>query len=142
MCEDDLNDVSELAILANPFATKEKYCAHITEELRENPDLSFVVIENGKVIGYAQAEIQNDNAMLEDIAVAKEYQRKGIGNRLLSKESDALKRKRVKTISAEVHYKCASAIPFYYENGFRISGFVKDRFGIGHDAIILRLALQ
>ena len=142
MCESDLKDVSELAMLANPHVTKEEYYKHILGELRENPDLSFVAIGNGKVVGYVQADVQNGKAELEDMAVAEEYQGKGIGKRLLDKELKALKRKGVKIVFAEVHYKCASAIPFYYKNKFRISGFVQDYFGIGHDAIILKLALQ
>jgi predicted N-acetyltransferase YhbS len=73
MRESDLNSVSELAILVNPFKTKEKYHKYLLDELRENPDLSFVAVENGKVVGYVQADTLNDETMLEDIAVAKEY---------------------------------------------------------------------
>ncbi|MDI6905434.1 MAG: GNAT family N-acetyltransferase [Candidatus Bathyarchaeia archaeon] len=142
MRRSDLDAVSELAMLANPHATKEKYCKHILDDLRKNPDLSFVAVENGKVVGYVQADIHNDEAVLEDIAVAKEYQMKGIGKRLLNKELKALKRKGAKIVLAEVHYKCASAIPFYYKHNFRITGFVQDFFGIGHDTIILKLVLQ
>jgi len=142
MRRSDLNIVSELAMLANPFTTKEKYCKHILDELKENPDLSFVAVENGRVVGYVQAEVRNDQAVLEDIAVAKEYQGKGIGKRLLGKELKALKRKGAGMVRAEVHYKCASAIPFYYKYNFRITGFVQDYFGIGHDTIILKLVLQ
>jgi len=142
MCRSDLNTVSELAMLANPFTTREKYRKHLLDELKENPDLSLVAVENGRVIGYVQAEVHNNKAMLEDIAVAKEHQRRGIGKRLLVKELKALKRKGAKIVLAEVHYKCASAIPFYYKHNFRIIGFVQDYFGIGHDTIILKLVLQ
>jgi len=142
MRESDLTVVSDLAMLANPHAVKKKYSKLILNELKENPDLSFVATDNEKVVGYIQADIHDDEAVLEDIAVAKEYQRKNIGKSLLDKELNALKRKRVKIVHAEVHYKCASAIPFYYKHNFRITGFVQDFFGISHDAIILRLVLQ
>jgi ribosomal-protein-alanine N-acetyltransferase len=142
MQEKDLEAVSELAMLANPHAIKEKYLKHIVDELRENVDLSFVAVENGKVVGYAQAEAHNDEAVLEDIAVAKEYQGKGIGKRLLAKELKALKLKEARAVLAEVHYECASAIPFYYKNDFRMIGFVQDYFGIGHDAMMLKRILQ
>jgi len=142
MRESDLTVVSDLAMLANPHAVKKKYSKLILNELKENPDLSFVATDNEKVVGYIQADIHDDEAVLEDIAVAKEYQRKNIGKSLLDKELNALKRKRAKIVHAEVHYKCASAIPFYYKHNFRITGFVQDFFGISHDAIILRLVLQ
>jgi ribosomal protein S18 acetylase RimI-like enzyme len=142
MRESDLAVVSELAMLANPHAVKEKYSKLILDELRKNPDLSFVATINGKVVGYVLADIRNSNAVLEDIAVAKKYQRKNVGKSLFEKELKVLKRRGVKIVLAEVHYKCASAIPFYYKYSFRISGFGQDYFGIGHDAIILKLVLQ
>jgi ribosomal protein S18 acetylase RimI-like enzyme len=142
MRTEDLTVISELAMLANPHATKKKYSKHLMEELRENPDLSFVAVDNEKIIGYVQADLCNDEAVLEDIVVDKEYQGKGIGKILLNKELKALKQKKVKVVLAEVHYKCASAIPFYYKHNFRISGFRRDYFGEGHDAIILKLVLN
>ena len=81
-------------------------------------------------------------AVLEDIAVSENWQRKGVGRKLLEKEIEMLKEKGVKIVRAEVHYECAEAIPFYYKFGFRISGFEQDCFGIGQDAIILKLELR
>lgn len=141
MHEHDLPVVSILAMLANPFTTKEKYYKHLVEEFSEFPELSYVATINGDVVGYVQAHERahhKQEALLDDIAVAVEHQRKGIGTLLLNNEIDILKQKECKTLSAEVHYKCASAIPFYYEHGFRIVGFDQDHFGIGHDAIILQ----
>ncbi len=142
MEEGDLDVVSELAMLANPFAVKEKYRNHIFDELRENPDLSFVATVNGGVVGYVQADIHNATSTLEDIVIAEEHQMKGLGRMLLEKVLIILRNKKTKIILAEVHYKCSSAIPFYYKFGFRISGCVQDRFGVGHDAIIIKLDLE
>jgi len=142
MRESDLETVSDLAMLANPHATKEKYSKHIMDELRSNPDLSFVVQSDGEVVGYVQADVRNGQAVLEDIAVAEKHHGKGLGKLLLDRELKALRRRNVKMVFAEVHYKCASAIPFYYNHNFRITGFGQDFFGIGHDAIILKLVLN
>lgn len=141
MQEGDLEAVSELAMLANPFATREEYCQHLLDELREVPDLSFVATIDERVVGYVQAEVHADKAVLEDIAVAGEHQGKGIGTFLLNRELEALRTKRGKTVLAEVHYKCTPAIPFYYKHGFRIVGFKQDYFGKGHDAVMLEKAL-
>jgi ribosomal protein S18 acetylase RimI-like enzyme len=88
-----------------------------------------------------QAEVRGAMAVIQDIAVNKEFQRRGVGEKLMEKELQVLKGKNVKLVFAEVHYKCASAIPFYYKFGFRIAGFQQDYFGAGHDAIILKLEL-
>ncbi len=110
--------------------------------LRENPDLSLVAEANGKVVGYAQAEIHDDKAVLEDIEVAEKYQGKGRGKRLLTEQIKALGRKGTEMIVAEVHYKCASAIPFYYSHNFRMTEIVRDYSGVGHDGIALTLILS
>jgi ribosomal protein S18 acetylase RimI-like enzyme len=139
MRENDLDIVSELAILANPFATKESYRSHILHELREKLGLSFVAVKETKVVGYVQAEIHNnDEAVLEDIAVNKENQGLSIGSRLLGKVLHALRDKGIRVVFAEVHYKCASAIPFYYKHDFRVIEVKQDRFGKGQDAVILK----
>ena len=44
MREDDLNIVLELAMLANPHVKRERYREHVADELKENPDLAFVVL--------------------------------------------------------------------------------------------------
>lgn len=142
MSENDLATVSKLASLANPHAVKDEYTKHIAAVLRENPDLSYVAVKDGKVIGYVQAEVRGSIAVIEDIAVDTRHQGKGVGTQLLRKELEFLKSKKVKSVFAEVHFKCASAITFYYNFGFRIVGFQQDYFGIGHDAVILRLVLS
>jgi len=141
MREEDLETVSELAMLANPHAAKEKYREHVVDELKENPDLSFVAVHIGRVVGYVQGDTRGQMTTIEDLAVAKGYQGKGIGKQLLSAELEALKTRGAKVIMAEVHYRNAQAIPFYYKHGFRISGCLQDYFGIDHDAIILKLVL-
>ena len=141
MCVDDLKDVLELAMLANPHAKKEKYREHVADELRENPDLAFVAVSSKKVVGYVQGDTRGPMTTIEDIAVAKNYQRKGVGKQLIRSELKALKTRGAKMVVAEVHYQNAQAIPFYYKQGFRISGCLQDYFGIGHDAIILKLLL-
>jgi len=141
MREEDLETVSELVMLANPHAAKEKYREHVVDELKENPDLSFVAVCNGRVVGYVQGDTRSPMTTIEDLAVAKGYQGKGIGKQLLSAELEALRTGGAKVVIAEVHYRNAQAIPFYYNHGFRISGCLQDYFGISHDAIILKLVL-
>ena len=141
MVECDLAEVSELTLLANPHAVKDEYKRYLEDLLKNQPDLSFVAVVGNRVVGYVQAEVRGAMAVIQDIAVNKEFQGRGVGEKLMEKELQVLKGKNVKLVFAEVHYKCASAIPFYYKFGFRIAGFQQDYFGAGHDAIILKLEL-
>jgi len=143
MNENDVDFVAQLAILANPYVDASSYRGHIVEELREYPDLSFVAEnEEGMILGYVQGEVHGDIGLLEDLAVSESHQGRGIGTLLLKREIEAMKGKGAKIIRAEVHYKCAGAIPFYYKFGFRIAGSIQDLFGAGQDAIILKLEIQ
>lgn len=142
MRKSDLDVVSELAMLANPFAEKAKYRKHIKEELENKPELAFVAVKNKKVVGYVMGDVHNGHGILEDLAVEVAHQHQGIGTLLLETELKALKNNKTKIIVAEVHYKCASSISFYYKHGFRISGVWRNFFGLGHDAIMLELILS
>ncbi|MCK4222903.1 GNAT family N-acetyltransferase [Candidatus Bathyarchaeota archaeon] len=142
MKEGDLDVVSDLAMLANPFAEKSKYRRHLEEELEDNSDLAFVAVKTGRVVGYVMGDVHGSRGTLEDIAVERDMQHRGIGNLLLKAELEALTKRNPKIIVAEVHYKCSSAIPFYYKHGFRISGVCRNFFGMKHDAIMLELLIQ
>ncbi|MFP3985261.1 MAG: GNAT family N-acetyltransferase [Candidatus Bathyarchaeia archaeon] len=142
MKSNDLETVSELAMLANPFAEKEEYRKHLEEELENMAEFAFVAVRDRRVVGYVMGDVHGSHATLEDIAVDKPYQGQGIGTQLLETELKAInKSSRSKIVVAEVHYKCASAIPFYYKHSFRISGVCRNFFGMDHDAIILELIL-
>lgn len=142
MRKSDLEAVSELAMLANPFAEKTKYRKHIEEELESKPGLAFVAVKNNEVVAYVMGDVHNGHGVLEDIAVKVAHQHQGIGTLLLETELKALKKSKSKIVMAEVHYECASAIPFYYKHGFRISGVWRNFFGMKHDAIMLELILS
>lgn len=134
--------VSDLAMLANPFAEKSKYRRHLEEELEDNSDLAFVAVKSGRVVGYVMGDVDGSRGTLEDIAVKKDMQHRGIGILLLRAELEVLTKRNPKIIVAEVHYECSSAIPFYYKHGFRISGVCRNFFGMKHDAIMLELLIQ
>jgi ribosomal protein S18 acetylase RimI-like enzyme len=138
----DLSFVSDLAMLANPHAEKAKYTTHLEEELDSNPELAFVAVKAERVIGYVMGDVHGGYAVLEDIAVDESHQNRGVGSMLLEAELKALKSTDSKIVVAQVHYKCASAIPFYYKHGFRISGVYRNFFGLSHDAVILELILS
>lgn len=141
MRQTDLETVSNLSMLANPHAEKERYKRLIVDLLRSFPDLAFVAVCGGKVVGYVMGDVKDGRGCIEDIAVDVKYQRKGIGKRLMDKGFAALKKGGATVVVVEVHYKQASAVPFYYKLGFRISGCMLDFFGLGHDAIFLERAL-
>ncbi|RLG90153.1 hypothetical protein DRO34_06120, partial [Candidatus Bathyarchaeota archaeon] len=99
MKEADLGEVAKLAVLANPFARDEKNPDRVTDEYMKNvrywlenfPELAFVAEENGGVVGYVAGEVRGEIGVIEDIAVAEAFQRKGIGSALMQRELEALR---------------------------------------------------
>lgn len=80
--------------------------------------------------------------IIDDIAIHPSHWKRGIGSALLKRQILEFKRMGAEEIVAEVHYKCASALPFYYKYGFRMERVVLDRFGPGEDGVIVRLKLK
>jgi ribosomal protein S18 acetylase RimI-like enzyme len=140
MRQNDLETVSNLSMLANPHAEKERYKSLIVDLMKSFPDLAFVAVCGGKVVGYIMGDVKGGKGCIEDIAVDVKHQRKGIGKQLMDKGLAALKKGDATVVVMEVHYKQASAIPLYHKLGFRISGCRLDFFGLGHDAIFLERA--
>lgn len=60
---------------------------------------------------------------------------------MLNEELRVLRLRKAKVVVAEVHYKYAAVILFYYKHNFHITDFKQDYFGKGHDAIILKSIL-
>jgi len=150
MKESDLEKIAKLAVLANPHARDKNRPDRVTEEYMKNirywlenfSELAFIAEEDEKVVGYVAGEVIGKIGIIEDIAVARTHQGRGIGSMLMKKELNALKAKGAEVAMVEVHYKNSAAVPFYYGFKFRISGFMRNRFGFGHDAIILEKILK
>ncbi|WXG43800.1 MAG: GNAT family N-acetyltransferase [Promethearchaeati archaeon SRVP18_Atabeyarchaeia-1] len=144
MTEADTDTAIELAMLANPLAAKERYGKFIISQMSEFPELTFVAATDGgrRVVGYVTSDTSGDEACIEDIAVAPPWQRKGVGKMLLTESIRLLRERKTRLVKVEVHYKCSSAIPFYYAFGFRFASCTRDRFGKGEDAMTLTRELS
>ncbi len=94
-----IKDARDIHGLINKFAKKDKMLPRSLNEIYENIRDFFVCTEKGKIIGVSALHVLWDNlAELRSIAVLKEYQRKGIGRRLIRqciKEAKMLGVKRV-----------------------------------------------
>ncbi|MBQ3638533.1 MAG: ribosomal protein S18-alanine N-acetyltransferase [Clostridia bacterium] len=74
----------------------------------------------GRVIACAGAEIDNDTAEIESIAVAPEYRRIGVAKILLAKLLDAITKRGATFIVLEVRPSNKAAIELYKKFGFQI----------------------
>jgi ribosomal-protein-alanine N-acetyltransferase len=76
----------------------------------------------GEVVGFAVASSIPPEAELENIAVAPECQRRGIGRQLLSGLVEELKRSGIETVHLEVRASNLAAVGLYKSFGFKATG--------------------
>lgn len=98
-------------------ACSREYFFRVAQDERQE----FLVVElDGKIIACAGAEIDNDTAEIESIAVAPEYRRIGVAKILLAKLLDAITKRGATFIVLEVRPSNKAAIELYKEFGFQI----------------------
>lgn len=103
-----INDVTQIHKLINGFADKGQMLARPLSELYESIRDFVVVREDGQVIGCAALHVSwSDLAEIRSVAVAEEYQGKGIGGMLVNacvKEAETLGIKTVFCFTYRPHF--------------------------------------
>jgi amino-acid N-acetyltransferase len=110
-----IGDVRDIHRIINKFAKKDKMLPRSLNEIYENIRDFLVCIEKGRITGVCALHILwEDLAEVRSIAVLKDYQRKGIGKRLVKeclKEAKSLGINRVFALTYNPE--------FFIEMGFR-----------------------
>ncbi len=98
---------------------------------------------SGLVAGFVVARLILPEAELESIAVAAEFQRRGVARELFSALTEGLERREVKEILLEVRAGNGAALGLYRSLGFgeegRRRGYYADPV---EDAVLMRLRLK
>ena len=103
----------------------------------------FVVVEAGKLAGYIIFEKVLDEGHISNLAIAKEYQKRGIGSKLVSYVLDLARQKKLKEIFLEVRESNEAAKKLYSKFGFKEVGRRKGYYSkVNEDALIFRLGLE
>lgn len=133
MKHEHINDVMKLQqIWAHEDITYGFMCDTYEDFARCINDYSFVVIYNGKIIGFIDGEIAHDNEynifpvgsdylVINDLYVKREYRSNKIGHMLLSLSEEAANKNGITNIFLSSATKKSDAIrKFYTDNGFGI----------------------
>ncbi len=97
---------------------------------------------DGKIIGFAEFKIIEDEADLQMIVLKKEYQGKGYGKLFLSKFLKELKEKGIEYVYLEVSEKNKNAFNLYKKLGFKEMEKREKYYKNGDDALVMRLRLH
>jgi ribosomal-protein-alanine N-acetyltransferase len=94
----------------------------------------FVLEENEKIIGYSGVWIIPDSATITKVTVAKEYQGKGLGNKLMEDLIERTIAAGCEYLSLEVRVSNRKAYLLYKKFGFVQVGIRKKYYSDGEDA--------
>ena len=82
------------------------------------PELFFVALLDGKVIGSVMVGYEGHRGWLNYMAVLPEHQRRGYGRRLVEKAVDELKKLDCLKVNLQVRRSNVSVVEFYKHLGF------------------------
>ena len=91
----------------------------IQRKLVFQPDLFFVALLDGKVVGSIMVGYEGHRGWMNYLAVLPEHQRCGYGRKLVEKAVDELKRLGCLKINLQVRRSNVSVVEFYKHLGFK-----------------------
>ena len=91
----------------------------IQRKLVFQPDLFFVALLDGKVIGSIMVGYEGHRGWINYLAVLPEHQRRGYGRKLVEKAVEELKRLGCLKVNLQVRRSNVSVVEFYKYLGFK-----------------------
>ena len=101
------------------------------QKVLENRTLSFVIKSNSKIIGFCIASAVHDECHLQNICVAKEFKRQGLGKSMLKTLTARCQVANLKQVILEVRESNSAAQNFYKQCGFCEIGQRKNYYKLG-----------
>ena len=139
MTKDHIDDIMEIEkhSFATPWSRKS-----IEGELKNKFAIYIVAIEGNKVVGYGGMWHVVTEGHITNIAVHKDYRKRGIGNAIVKRLVDIAIEKEMIGLTLEVRPSNEAALAVYKKNGFKLEGIRKEYYEDNkEDAYIMWLRL-
>ena len=91
----------------------------IQRKLAFQPDLFFIALLDGKVVGSIMVGYEGHRGWLNYLAVLPEHQKRGYGRKLVERAVDELKRLGCLKVNLQVRKSNVSVVEFYKHLGFK-----------------------
>ncbi|MCP2597545.1 ribosomal protein S18-alanine N-acetyltransferase [Candidatus Aminicenantes bacterium AC-335-B20] len=138
MREEDVDEVVEIEKLS--FSTPWSRFAFLSEIYNQPISSPFIIEDSrdNRIIGYVIYWVIGDEAHINNIALHPEYRGKGIGEFVLRKIIELIKKAGAKSVSLEVRPSNIPARKLYRKLGFQLKAIRKDYYiNPKEDALIL-----
>ncbi|MFA9289450.1 MAG: N-acetyltransferase family protein [Weeksellaceae bacterium] len=113
-------------LLVESWTQSEKGHKYFSDKITDENQCMFVAVDGDKIVGFIDGEITEKDylepgiyAELNDIALATEYQQKGIGKQLVEEFMTWCKDKQVDHVYVSAFVQNTNAIEFYHKLGFK-----------------------
>jgi len=124
----------ESRIHRNPWSQEQ-----IKESFQNKNNLVIGVFNQDELIGYCFILIAQTEAEILNIAIDINFQRKGLGEKLLKECIERLKSQKVKNLFLEVRQSNHAAKNLYSKMGFKTIGIRKNYYSDNEDASMMQL---
>ncbi len=133
-----LQDVDQVVALEKRLFTPPWSRASFLAELDERPySLSLVAMDEATLIGYMVVYFIFEEAHLANLAIAPEYQHRGLGEHLLRLLIRIARQTHRQMLLLEVRRSNAKAIRLYEKMGFVHAGVRRKYYEDGEDALLM-----
>lgn len=95
------------------------------------------IVEDGEFAGFITYSVNIDTADLQDLFVAENYRRKGVGDALMASFIKDVKSRGVKKLFLEVRKSNTPAINLYKKSGFNLISVRNKYYSDGENALVL-----
>ena len=122
MIEEDLELVRQLWIECGFTLTESDTIAELKRMINHNPDLCFVLkkVEDDSIIGAVLGGFDGRRGWIHHLAIHPQYQKKGLGKKIMNKIIGTFEEKKVLKVKLEVLENNKAVIEFYTNLGWDI----------------------
>ncbi len=139
--ENTINSLLEISKNDGGRPVSESWLRKISER-----DVFFIAFVKDIPIAFAAVDpwfkYDKEGVELDIISVRKEFQRKGIGKKLMENVEKYAKKLGKKYVYLFVSSSNFGARIFYAKLGFEIAGLLTDRYGVGKHSVIIRKTIK
>lgn len=139
----NLADVAEIVCIEQRVHACPWTSGNFTDALNSNYVCKVYQAE-GEVLGYVVSMFAVDEVHLLNISIVAEYQRKGLGRRLLGATMEMARGCNMRRMLLEVRHSNAAALGLYRDVGFRQIGLRHGYYAVGskrEDGIVMEYLL-
>ena len=144
-----LNEIDVVTELESETSENHWTKQQLSESISNPNNLSQILIVESKIVGYIIAMPSVDSADILNLAVHKDFKRKGYGSSLINHLLFELKKRQIKNLFLEVRMGNFAAISLYLSLGFKEVSIRKNYYtknsnelSIKEDGIIMCLEIS